>query len=29
MGGQLSARRNADRGMTFSVALPLKQRNVA
>ena len=29
MGGQLSARRNADRGMTFSVALPLKQRNAA
>jgi signal transduction histidine kinase len=25
MGGHLSARRNADRGMTFSVALPLKQ----
>jgi two-component system, NtrC family, sensor histidine kinase HydH len=24
MGGHLSARRNADRGMTFSVALPLK-----
>jgi signal transduction histidine kinase len=29
MGGQLSARRNPDRGMTFSVALPLKQRNAA
>jgi signal transduction histidine kinase len=25
MGGHLSARRNGDRGMTFSVALPLKQ----
>jgi two-component system, NtrC family, sensor histidine kinase HydH len=25
MGGNLSARRNGDRGMTFSVALPLKQ----
>jgi len=29
MGGNLSARRNADRGMTFSIALPLKQRNAA
>jgi signal transduction histidine kinase len=29
MGGQLSARRNSDRGMTFAVALPLKQRNAA
>jgi signal transduction histidine kinase len=25
MGGHLSARRNGDRGMTFSIALPLKQ----
>jgi signal transduction histidine kinase len=29
MGGQLSARRNAGRGMTFSVALPLKRRTAA
>lgn len=29
MGGQLAARRNADRGMTFSVTLPLKHRSAA
>jgi two-component system, NtrC family, sensor histidine kinase HydH len=29
MGGQLTARRNADRGMTFSVVLPVRQRNAA
>jgi signal transduction histidine kinase len=29
MGGQLTARRNPDRGMTFSVALPLKERSAA
>jgi signal transduction histidine kinase len=29
MGGQLTARRNTDRGMTFSVVLPVRQRNAA
>jgi signal transduction histidine kinase len=29
MGGQLTARRNADRGMTFAVVLPVKQRSAA
>jgi signal transduction histidine kinase len=29
MGGQLTARRNSDRGMTFSVILPVRQRNAA
>ena len=29
MGGHLSARRNASRGMTFSIALPLQRRNAA
>lgn len=29
MGGQLTARRNDDRGMTFSVILPVRQRNTA
>jgi signal transduction histidine kinase len=29
MGGLLTARRNSDRGMTFSVVLPIRQRNAA
>ena len=29
MGGQLTARRNPDRGMTFSVILPVRQRTAA
>ena len=29
MGGQLTARRNSDRGMTFSVVLPVRQRSAA
>jgi hypothetical protein len=29
MGGQLSARRNTERGMTFYVSLPLAKRTAA